>query len=161
MDNTLDALRNLYVALGGSADDVENLVITPELINAVAALVNQGLTDALPAVTAEDNGDVLAVVNGAWGKAAPSGGAGALVITFDDSTGVCDTKWSDINAALIEGQMVVVLTPDTSGGSSVAYQSMVTGTTHLDGKYQIYDGPLSGEALAECADADGYPVGLD
>ena len=36
MDNTLDALRALYVALGGSADDVANLVIIPDLINAIA-----------------------------------------------------------------------------------------------------------------------------
>lgn len=36
MDNTLDALRNLYVALGGDADDVTNLVIIPDLINAIA-----------------------------------------------------------------------------------------------------------------------------
>ena len=36
MDNTLDALRALYVALGGDADDVMNLVIIPELINAIA-----------------------------------------------------------------------------------------------------------------------------
>lgn len=38
MDNTLDALRNLYVALGGDAEDVENLVIIPDLINAIAQL---------------------------------------------------------------------------------------------------------------------------
>lgn len=38
MDNTLDALRNLYVALGGNAEDVENLVIIPDLINAIAQL---------------------------------------------------------------------------------------------------------------------------
>ena len=37
----------------------------------------------LPAVTAEDDGDVLTVVSGAWGKAAPSGGgSGVLVVTY-------------------------------------------------------------------------------
>lgn len=39
MDNTLDALRNLYVALGGQAADVANLVIIPDLINAIATQV--------------------------------------------------------------------------------------------------------------------------
>ena len=39
MDNTLDALRNLYVALGGDADDVENLVTIPDLINKIAEQV--------------------------------------------------------------------------------------------------------------------------
>ena len=91
MDNTLDALRNLYVALGGTAEDVANLVIIPDLINAIATLVtSQGIaalptgTDGqvltlfsgdwaaanipsqLPAVDAEDNGKVLKVVEGEW-----------------------------------------------------------------------------------------------
>lgn len=70
MENTLDALRNLYVALGGDSDDVTNLVITPDLINAVAALITAGLTDAMPAVTASDNGKVLTVVSGEWEAAA-------------------------------------------------------------------------------------------
>lgn len=34
----------------------------------------------LPEVSADDNGDVLTVVNGAWGKAAPSGGGGVLIV---------------------------------------------------------------------------------
>lgn len=36
MDNTITALKALYVALGGSADDVANMVIIPDLINAIA-----------------------------------------------------------------------------------------------------------------------------
>ena len=46
MDNTLDALRNLYVALGGDADNVAELVTIPKLINAIAALVT-GNSDKL------------------------------------------------------------------------------------------------------------------
>lgn len=71
MDNTLDALRNLYVALGGEASDVANLVIIPDLINAIATQAATVVTAAnaaeLPAVTAEDDGKVLKVVDGAWG----------------------------------------------------------------------------------------------
>lgn len=66
MDNTLDALRNLYVALGGDADNVVNLVIIPDLINAIALLISSGATAELPAVTATDNGKVLKVVEGEW-----------------------------------------------------------------------------------------------
>ena len=69
MDNTLDALRKLYVALGGNATDVANLVITPDLINAIATLITAGLTEAMPAVTASNNGQVLTVVSGAWAAA--------------------------------------------------------------------------------------------
>jgi hypothetical protein len=70
MDNTLDALRGLYVALGGDADDVANLVIIPDLINAIAtqaatALATAGASE-LPEVDAEDNGKVLKVADGKW-----------------------------------------------------------------------------------------------
>lgn len=39
MDNTVDALRNLYVAFGGDIEEVEDLVIIPDLINAIATQV--------------------------------------------------------------------------------------------------------------------------
>ena len=65
MENTLDALRNLYVALGGSASDVANLVIIPDLINAIATLIS-GTGGTLPAVTTSDNGKVLKVASGKW-----------------------------------------------------------------------------------------------
>lgn len=67
MDNTLDALRNLYVALGGTASDVADLVIIPDIINAIATLISSGATAELPAVTTSDNGKVLKVVSGKWG----------------------------------------------------------------------------------------------
>lgn len=70
MDNTLDALRALYVALGGTASDVANLVIIPDLINAIATLISSGATAELPKVTSSDNGKVLTVVSGKWAKAA-------------------------------------------------------------------------------------------
>lgn len=66
MDKTIDALRNLYVALGGDADDVADFVIIPDMINAIAALIASGVTAELPAVTADDNGKVLKVADGAW-----------------------------------------------------------------------------------------------
>lgn len=67
MDNTLDALRGLYVALGGDADDVANLVIIPDLINAISTQVATVVgTKELPEVDTEDNGKVLKVVEGKW-----------------------------------------------------------------------------------------------
>lgn len=69
MDNTIDALKNLYVALGGEAADVADISIIPEMINAIAALVTSGTTKELPTVTSTDNGKILTVVEGAWAKA--------------------------------------------------------------------------------------------
>ena len=36
MDTTVSALKKLYVALGGSADDVAEITLIPEMINALA-----------------------------------------------------------------------------------------------------------------------------
>lgn len=67
MDNTLDAIRGLYVALGGDADDVANLVIIPDLIKAISTQVTTVVgTKELPEVDADDNGKVLKVVDGEW-----------------------------------------------------------------------------------------------
>ena len=38
MDNTIDALKNLYVALGGNIEDVAEINIIPDMINAIAQL---------------------------------------------------------------------------------------------------------------------------
>lgn len=66
MDNTITALQALYGALGGTPADVENIVIIPDMINAIAALISSGGTAELPAVTTTDNGKVLTVVSGKW-----------------------------------------------------------------------------------------------
>lgn len=68
MDNTIVALRNLYVALGGTASNVADLTIIPDVINAIAALIESGATAELPAVTSSDNGKFLTVSGGKWTK---------------------------------------------------------------------------------------------
>lgn len=77
MDRTVDALKVLYVALGGTASDVADITLIPDMINAIATVAETVATAAgtseLPKVTASDNGDVLTVVSGKWAKAAPSG----------------------------------------------------------------------------------------
>lgn len=68
MDTTIVALRNLYVAFGGSADDVANITTIAEMINAIATQATT--TIELPKVSSTDNGNVLTVVSGKWAKAA-------------------------------------------------------------------------------------------
>ncbi len=60
--NNLEALKALYVKLGGDADDVADATLLSEVIEAIADL-NLVM---LPKVTADDNGKVLKVVDGAW-----------------------------------------------------------------------------------------------
>lgn len=56
---------------------------------------------ALPAVSSADNGNVLTVVNGAWGKAAPSGGVLVVNAVYDETTEVTtlDKTWKEIHDA--------------------------------------------------------------
>lgn len=64
MDTNVQALKNLYVALGGDLSEVANLATSSEVINAIAQLPAIGAS--LPAVTATDNGKILKVVEGKW-----------------------------------------------------------------------------------------------
>lgn len=69
MDNNITALQGLFVALGGNIEDVENLNTIPDMINAIATVASGVAGATLPAVTAEDDGKVLTVVDGAWAAA--------------------------------------------------------------------------------------------
>ena len=66
----VEALKALYVALGGSAADVADMTTSAEVISALATIVPTAIAAELPKVTASDNGKVLTVVSGKWAKAA-------------------------------------------------------------------------------------------
>lgn len=78
MNTTVEALKGLYVALGGQLTDtynsiagdiaVSNYVLIPDCILAITQKVSS-IGIELPTVSAADNGDVLSVVNGKWAKA--------------------------------------------------------------------------------------------
>lgn len=70
MNNTVEALRAIYAALGGDSADVADIVTTPELLTKIATLISSGATAELPAVTSANNGEVLTVVSGEWKAAA-------------------------------------------------------------------------------------------
>ena len=61
----VDALKALYVALGGDADDVAGLSLISDVIQAITTQLGKG-GGQLPAVSATDNGSVLKVADGAW-----------------------------------------------------------------------------------------------
>ena len=69
MDTTVQALQNLYAALGGTSADVANINTIPDMINAIAAHVSSGGAAELPAVSTTNNGQVLTVVSGQWAAA--------------------------------------------------------------------------------------------
>lgn len=65
MGSNVVALKGLYVALGGSADDVASISKIDEMISAIATLVGAS-GGMLPAVTASDNGKIAKVASGKW-----------------------------------------------------------------------------------------------
>ncbi len=66
---TVDELKAFYVKLGGNIADVANVQTDAEMIKNLNDIYE---AFSLPEVTAEDNGDVLTVVEGEWAKATPS-----------------------------------------------------------------------------------------
>lgn len=48
MDLIVDALKNLYVAMGGSADDVSDITLNAKMIDAIAVLAGSVLKAELP-----------------------------------------------------------------------------------------------------------------
>ncbi len=64
MGDTITALKALYVALGGSADDVAGIVYIPDIINAIAIVA--ATIQGLPPVTTTENGKIMKVVTGKW-----------------------------------------------------------------------------------------------
>lgn len=80
---TPEALRALYTAMGGSADDVANLAITPELISALATAAATLAAATLPNVSSDNNGQILTVVNGKWAAAAPASQLPAVTAAND------------------------------------------------------------------------------
>ena len=78
MDN-LNALKALYVAVGGALTDthssingsvtVANYTLLADVIAAIAAKISAGSMKELPSVSSTNNGQVLTVVSGKWKNA--------------------------------------------------------------------------------------------
>lgn len=63
----VEALKELYVALGGDASEVSNINTIADMVTAIADVAAH--TIELPKVKPADNGEVLTVVKGKWDKA--------------------------------------------------------------------------------------------
>lgn len=109
----------------------------------------------LPAVTSDDNGDVLTVVEGQWAKAAPSGGV--LVVT--DIEGTLDHTWQEIHDAAL-----AVLKYNDGNESCILNGAEVDDGYYLSFASFIGDG--AGGTTVElytyvAESADSYPTAYD
>lgn len=68
MITSIEALKGLYVALGGELSDVASLNKIPDMLEAISTVASAAASE-LPAVKDADNGKVLTVVSGKWAKA--------------------------------------------------------------------------------------------
>ena len=84
MNLTVDALKAIYEALGGSASDVKNVTLIPDMLEKIADVAAS--TIELPSLNkTTDNGKVLTASNGKWTKAALPGFTMIDVTISDDS----------------------------------------------------------------------------
>ena len=108
MKTTVEALKDYYVEIGGTSTDVEDVVTIPDMIDAITALGGGSL---LPDVTADDNGDVLTVVEGEWTKSAPQLPFKIVKASYSDNTiTFTNETQKSICEAIKNGQLVVVST---------------------------------------------------
>lgn len=136
MNLTVDALKAIYVALGGSASDVENVTLIPDMLEKIAVYAEVAATE-LPAVTAADNGNVLAVVNGKWNKAASSAGV-KVTATISESSVTLETGYdfakikglidAGVEVKLIAGQAVYNLDKFGDESATFAHTAMFSST---------------------------------
>ena len=83
----------------------------------------------LPEVTASDNGDVLTVVEGVWGKATPSGGGSNVVFiptVFDAGESKLTANYADITQALEDGKLPILVLGDSTNTGYAVYNIGVT-----------------------------------
>lgn len=66
MGRNVIALKALYVALGGDAEDVASISTIDEMIDAIATLIPTALAGVLPDASKATAGQVLTVVDGEW-----------------------------------------------------------------------------------------------
>ena len=163
MDPLQRALKALYYSLGGNANNVRDTDDVNAIIDAIGALnigaqISGGGSE-LPTVTSDDNGDVLTVVEGAWGKAAPSGGgSGVMVVTIstnDENVGVANKTAGEIWAAMSEGLVVFEYTIEQTYGSNTIIE-LCSSAQYVDGEgyYFYYWSAVDG---LRAATANDYP----
>ena len=130
----------------------------PEPITRIEQYLNQiadntaggggGGGSSLPAVTVEDNGDVLTVVEGAWAKAAPSG---VLVCTMGGNNRLNHT-WQEIYDA------VFPVVANARDGFHV-WAQIITASAEPDIEVYTVIAAAGSETLEFTTDsANGYPV---
>lgn len=118
MDTNVQALKNLYVALGGDASDVENLTTSSEVITAMESVAASAASE-LPAVKASDAGKNLTVnSSGKWAAIMPEDELPAVTTSDNGKVlGVSNGKWT--KTSLTDTDLIVIIN-ENGGVFSIA-----------------------------------------
>ena len=81
MNLTVEALKELYIALGGDATKFVDTMLIPDMIKEIAAYISAGGAAELPTVSSANNGEILTVSGGKWVSAAPASQLPAVTTT--------------------------------------------------------------------------------
>ena len=132
------------------------LYIDDETITETDGILSASSGGELPEVTAEDNGDVLTVVDGAWAKAVPSGG-GLLSGFYDRTTKTLDKTWQEIYDATGIILFEDYVESETTGRRIYGISSDIMSS---QGMYGVLISTIGGGDLGMflAESADGYPV---
>lgn len=138
----LDALKGLYAKLGGKKSP-DNIQTIGEALEDITTVTVNG-SDALPAVTAVDNGDVLTVVSGEWAKAAPTNPLPS--VTSDDNGDVLtvvEGAWAKAAPSGGGGLTPHIHFSYDDGGytaeSDVSFADLIADWDSVDYKFSTYD----------------------
>ena len=138
---TIEALFDLYEALGGDADEISTLETIPELLEEISELA--GSTIELPGVSASDNGDVLTVVGGKWAKA-----ASGLPVAYPNDNGKV--------LAVVGGKWAKASVPDSTTESFT--KAGLTGTVKTYGNVSTIEIFTKGGTITSKSESLGFSV---
>ena len=118
----------------GKEQIVDYVMNSPENTNPaiLRQIIDENSGAGLPEVTADDNGDVLTVVEGEWAKASPSSD-GILIVTFTDVEAgavIADVTVGTILSAYNAGTVVIGRYLDESLNEPVEYNMLAEATPY-------------------------------
>lgn len=131
---------------------------TPDLSNTTVRIlkkVSEPSGGGLPEVTSADNGDVLTVVEGAWAKAAPSGGGKFVVTLTEDTTDPEHPVWS----ASHDGDPISIAEIITANNAGQIVVCIADGNELALVSCNSHDGEISVGFCANSSDVNYYASG--
>ena len=167
MKTIVEALKDLYVALGGKAEDVANLVLNPDVIEQIAAVASDAVKPELPSLTG-NAGKFLKVDSDAegveWAEAGGGGGGFIVNMTVDNEyTQWLDKTYSEIKQAINSGIQPVFKNYAVIGDTAVYYYYTLMYLNESQNEYKVgllgYSTGTSDVFITEysCTSENDYP----